>query len=352
MLEADFRLLRGDLQVEATFSIGAGETVALVGPNGAGKSTILEVLAGVRRSEAGRITFDGQVWEDDRANVRLPAWQRPATMVFQDHRLFPNLTVRENLAFGPRAQRLASRTIRAKVEETIERFGLGDLADRDPKGLSGGEKQLVAVARSVIVQPRLLLLDEPTASLDAEIRPRLRALLREVLSDPTRSHVLVTHDPVDALGLADRVIVVENGRTGESGSVMDIAKHPKSQYAARFVGLNRIEGHGSSVGTHVEVRSEIGSFYVVPDQPIEDGEVACVFHPSAVALSLEEPRTSARNVLHVTVREVTVSGGRARVDLGAFAAEVTPSALEELRLAEGVPVYAAIKATQITVVPK
>lgn len=348
-LQADFAAMRSGLSIEACIHAERGETVALVGPNGAGKSSILYVLAGLLSISDGAVSMDGALWDDVASGVHVPSRNRNLGIVFQDLRLFPRMDVRENIAFGLRARREPGETVHGKVNEMLERFDLSELQNRRPGELSGGERQLVALARAVIVKSDLLLLDEPTASLDSSMRPRIRQALREVLSGAQRVNLIVTHEPIDALNLADRVIVVEDGRTGESGSVAEIARRPRSSYAASFVGLNLLRGRLAVRGDLAEVDTDFGPLHLADPQETDGDDVVCVFHPNAVTLSLAPPHSSARNVFQMKVHSMQSIGGRVRVDLGPITAEVTTAAVDELALDHGSAVWASIKATQVEV---
>ncbi len=349
VLEADFTAPRGDLVLEASLTVQRGETVALVGPNGAGKSSILHVLTGLVPISSGSVMMDSVFWDDAPKDVHIPTHRRDLAVLFQDLRLFPHLNVRDNIAFGLRARGRLEQDISSQVDEVLERFELISKGRSRPKELSGGEQQLVALARAVVCRPSLLLLDEPTASLDNSMRPKVRRILRDVLADQSRANLIVTHEPVDALNLADRVIVVEGGRSGENGPIEEIARRPHSRYAASFVGLNLLRGQLSLAGDHAEVKTELGPLYVADPAIDEGSEVACVFHPNAVTLGIGPPASSARNVFPLEVVAVYAMGGRVRIDLGSLTAEVTPSAVDELGLRAGTQVWASVKATQIEV---
>lgn len=351
MLDADFVARRGDMTVQVGIAVGKGETLALVGPNGAGKSTILHALCGLVPIASGRIALGEVVWCDTERGVFLAPHDRHIGVVFQDLRLFPHLTVRDNVSFGVLARGLPM----SRVDEAMEFLGIVGMAPRRPAELSGGERQLVALARAIATDPPLLVLDEPTAALDADVRPRVRAALRELLNDGSRVNVIVTHEPVDALSLADRVAVVEDGITGAAGTVSETARHPGSRYAATFVGLNLLRGTARTVNDHIEVETEAGVLFVaLPEDGMDPSaltRVDLVIHPTAITLSTEPLHTSARNNLQMMVCAVQSLGGRVRVDLGPLIAEITQSAAEELNLKPGADVYASIKATQITFLP-
>jgi len=263
-LSARLRLERGSFALDLDLEVAAGEVVALLGPNGAGKSTALAALAGLLPVTGGQVVVDGEVLDgqvldgrgldgrardgrarDGRAlpgqvldgpSVSVPARDRRVGTVFQDHRLFPHLTALENVAFGPRSRGVPARAARGRALDELRRVGLADLADRRPGALSGGQSQRVAVARALAADPRLLLLDEPLAALDAEQRPALRAALADVLRDVPVATLLVTHDPVDAVALADRVVVLEGGVVVQRGTPTAVLTDPHTPYVASLTG--------------------------------------------------------------------------------------------------------------------
>ena len=209
-LEVDVRVRRNGFTVDAAFSASAGETIAVVGPNGAGKSTIVAVLAGLLRPEAGRVVFDGRFLDDE--SVTVPPEDRRTGVLFQGLLLLPHLSALENVAFPLRARRVAAGEARRRARSALERVDAGELAAAKPASLSGGEAQRVGLARALVTDPRLLLLDEPLTALDVTAKTRMRALLRRLLAAFDGVAVIVTHDPVDAMTLADRVVLVEDGR--------------------------------------------------------------------------------------------------------------------------------------------
>jgi molybdate transport system ATP-binding protein len=239
-LEADILVDRRTFRLDVGLSLSAGSTLALLGPNGAGKSTTLRALAGLVRLSDGSIRLGDEVFDDGQGFV--PPERRAVGVVFQDYLLFPHLSALENVAFGLRARGVAAQQARARASEWLERVGLGGLSRSLPAALSGGQAQRVALARALVLEPRLLLLDEPLAALDAETRPQLRSELATHLAEFDGCAVLVSHDPVDALVLADELVVLEGGSVVQRGTPRQVALSPATDYVARLMGLNLIPG--------------------------------------------------------------------------------------------------------------
>jgi molybdate transport system ATP-binding protein len=270
-------------------------------------------------------------------------------MVFQDYLLFPFLSARENVAFPLRSRGVGRRAARARADEWLARVGLGDRVDARPGELSGGQAQRVALARAVVADPRVLLLDEPLAALDARARTEIRRDLRRHLGAAGGSRLLVTHDPVDASVLADRVVVLEAGRIVQDGTMTDIALRPRSPYVADLVGLNLYRGRARAG----EVEIAGGGVIVVADHDVQ-GEVYVSVHPRSVGLHVEAPQGSARNRFPGTVEDVDVLGDRVRIRIEGrvpIVAEITTDASRDLGLARGRPVVATVKATEVAVYP-
>jgi molybdate transport system ATP-binding protein len=329
--------------VDVALEVGAGETVALLGPNGAGKSTVLAVAAGLLRPDRGRVTLDDRVLTDDAAWVA--PHDRKVALLAQDPLLFPHLSVLENVAFGPRSAGTPRRTAHDVAAHWLREVGVDDLADRRPAQLSGGQAQRVAVARALAAEPRLLLLDEPMAALDVAVTPALRQTLRRVLAD--RTVVLVTHDVLDALLLADRVVVLEGGQVVESGPSNEVLARPRSAFAARIAGLNMLAGTWQDGAVHGDGVTVHG---LSTDPAPETGnDVVAVFRPSAVSVFRTAPGGSPRNSLPVTVTDLEPHGDQVRVRAGDLAAEVTVLAAAELDLAPGTRVVFAVKASEVAI---
>jgi molybdate transport system ATP-binding protein len=348
ILDAGVRRQLGSLDLDVELTVGE-EVVAILGPNGAGKTTLLRILAGLEPIDAGHVTVDGIPWDDAAANVYVPPERRPVGMVFQDYLLFPFLSVRENVAFPLRSRGVPKRDARARADAWLARVDLGDRVDDKPGALSGGQAQRVALARALVSEPRLLLLDEPLAALDAGARLEIRRELRRHLADAPGARLIVTHDAVDASVLADRVVVLEGGRVAQEGTMAEIALHPRSEYVADLVGLNLFRGTARD-GT---VTLERGGEIVVADHSTA-GPVYVAFHPRAVTLSLRAPEGSVRNRWSGAVTDVDTHADRVRVGVHGpvpLAAEVTPEAARELQLEPGRLVVASVKATEVRVYP-
>src|SRR5512132_666438 len=347
-LEASVQLTLGRLQLEVEITVATGELVVLLGPNGAGKTTLLRALAGLIPLDQGRVVLDGAVLDDVATGEHVPTERRPVGFVFQDYLLFPHLTALENVAFGLRARGLAKAEARHRAAAWLERVGLAAHTGSRPRALSGGQAQRVALARAMVSDPRLLLLDEPLAALDAATRTEVRRDLRRHLASFDGTRLLVTHDPLEALALADRLVVLEDGRVTQTGSPAEVSGRPRSRYIAELVGVNLYRGRAD--GRTVQLAG--GGTVVAAN--INHGDVFAAVHPHAVALHRHPPEGTPRNIWPGTADALEVIGDRVRVRVSGtvpVVAEVTPAAASELRLADGGPVWAAVKATEVTVYP-
>ena len=348
-VDANVDVQLGSLHLEAELSVAPGELLALLGPNGAGKSTMLRAMAGLVPVDAGRITIDELVVDDPAAAVFVEPEHRPIGVVFQDYLLFEHMSVLENVAYGLRARRTPKIEARRGAGEGIEGVGLGEYASERPRALSGGQAQRAALARALATSPRVLLLDEPLAALDVGARAEVRRELRRHLASFDGIRLLVTHDPVDAYALADRVAILEGGRVVQAGTLAEVTAHPRSRYVADLVGVNLVPGEVRDRA----LRTASGATVVLADAG--SGPSYAVIRPQSVVLTRDRPlASSARNVWPVTIVDVDRLGERVRVDLrGAvpLIAEITDAALEALVLRAGDDVYAAVKATEIDVYP-
>ena len=343
-LLADLQVQVGQHLVTASLAARAGEVLALVGPNGSGKTTLLRALAGLLPA-AGSLTLAG------RSVLHLGPADRHIGWVPQGGVLLPRMTARDNVAYGPRSRGVSLARARTQAEGWLERLGALELADRTPDQLSGGQAQRVCLARALATDPALLLLDEPLAALDATTRDDVRRLLRSVLADGTAPAVVVTHDPVDALVLADRVLVLEDGVLVQDAPTAEVALRPRSPWVAGLLGLNAWRGTATTDGLAVD-----GGGQVTAAEPLPWGtEALALVAPAAVALYRDEPSGSPRTVFSGDILETRTLGGRVRVVVAStpvVIAEVTVAAAAELRLADGGRVWATAKATEVRLVAR
>jgi molybdate transport system ATP-binding protein len=348
-LRADVRLTRGLLDLDVELNAGPGQIVAILGPNGSGKTTLLQALAGLIRLQQGRVHIAGRLWDNPAEKVWLAPEERRTGLVLADHLLFPHLSVMDNVSFGPRSRGMAKALARSRACAELEALGLGGRAHVRPRELSSGQAQHVALARALATDPDLLLLDEPLSALDPATRAQTRADLVVRLRAFPGITILVTHDPLDALSLADRLVFIERGLVVQHGTPQEVIARPRDPYVAQVVGLNFLRGQRVS-DQQVDVG---GTIVVVPEVPF-DGPVCVTIPPSAVALYLRRPEGSPRNTWPVTVRDIQLIGQTARVSLAgpfALAAEVTTTAVAELRLGVGQELWATVKATEVRAYP-
>ncbi len=348
MLRLEVAVRRGPLDLAVDATVPDGEVMVVIGPNGAGKTTLLDAVAGGVPLASGRIELGGRVLDDVAAGIHVPPEQRRLGVVHQRGLLFPHLTALDNVAFGARARGVPPREAAAAARAWLGRVGLAAEAGTRPGQLSGGQAQRIAIARALASGPDLLLLDEPLSALDVSTRQELRSELRGHLGGFAGPTVLVTHDPLEALTLGDRLLVLEDGQVTQIGAPADVAAHPRSPWVAQLVGLNLLRGRADGTTVRLEA-AELTT--ATPAQ----GEVHVVFHPRAVALHREPPAGSPRNVWPARVRDLEVQDGRVRVQLeGPFAvvAEVTPAAVAALDLHPGTDVHVALKATEVDVHPR
>ncbi|MEI2704102.1 MAG: ABC transporter ATP-binding protein [Ilumatobacteraceae bacterium] len=260
-LSAQIALRLGTLDLHADLDVKPGELLALLGPNGAGKSTVLRCLAGLAPIDSGVITIDVVVVDDPSTDTFVEPENRPIGFVFQNYLLFEHMSVLENVAYGLRARKTPKVEARRIAREWLDRVRLADYADQRPRALSGGQAQRAALARALATNPRLLLLDEPLAALDAGTRSGVRRDLRRHLASFDGMRILVTHDPVDAYALADRVAILDSGRIVQVGTLAEVTAHPRSRYVADLVGVNLVTG----VVTDGVLTTEAGARVVIAD---------------------------------------------------------------------------------------
>jgi molybdate transport system ATP-binding protein len=344
-LHATVKVERQGFALDVELNAENGRTVAVLGPNGAGKTTLLRALAGLI-PVGGRIELDGRVLDDSATRRHVPTELRRVGLVFQDHVLFPHMTVLDNIVFGLRARHQGDAPRIARF--WLDSAGLGERAKAFPRELSGGEGQRVALVRTLATEPDLLLLDEPLSALDVTVRAEVRRELSRQLASFRGVRLLVTHDPLEAIALADRLVVLEKGAVVQSGTPDEVTAQPRSRFVADLAGVNLLRGQAR--GDRIDLPG--GAQLAAPDPG--DGDVFAVIHPRSVALYLARPEGTPRNVWRGMAEHIDLQGERVRVRVKGpvpLVAEVTRAAIRELHLDAGTEVWMSVKATEITVYP-
>ncbi|RTL63909.1 MAG: ABC transporter ATP-binding protein [Pseudonocardiaceae bacterium] len=362
-LAASIRLERPAFALDVAIDAAPGEVVAVLGPNGSGKSTLLGVLSGLLVPDSGNVRIGEDTVTDVDAGISVPPHRRGVGLLAQQALLFPHMTALANVAFGPRAAGMPRREAEARalslIADVLPGLDADEMARRRPSQMSGGQQQRVALARALAPRPGLLLLDEPLAALDVDATPAMRSLLRRVIRDAKQTALLVTHSALDALVLADRVVVLDSGRIVEQGTTRDVLTKPRTPFTARIAGLDLVPGTACADGLHTHDGTLISGRF---DDPLPEGDAAvAVFPPSAVSVFRDEPKGSPRNVLRVTLAAIEPQGDTVRlrasppVDgaawLEGLAADVTLAAAAELAVEPGAELWFAVKATEVAVHP-
>jgi molybdate transport system ATP-binding protein len=330
-------------------AVAPGEVVALLGPNGAGKTTMLRAIAGLLAVDDGSIVLGDRTLDDRGRRIFVAPEERGLGVVFQDHRLFPHLRVLDNVAFGLRSRGVPRGPARDAAREWLDRMGLAEFADRHPRALSGGQAQRVALARALACEPDALLLDEPLAALDVQTRAEVQAELREHLAAFDGPALLVSHDPVEALMLADRIAVLEAGAIVQEGTPAEVSSRPLTAYVAKLVGMNLYRGLAAAGIVQLDGGGRLAA------SDAADGRVLVAVRPSAFTVHAQEPHgTSARILWPGVVQTLAALADRVRLTVACeqtVLVDVTPSAVAELGLAPGTPVWLTAKATDVSAYP-
>lgn len=356
---AEVEVRRPGFSLNVDLTVRPGEVLAVLGPNGSGKSTLLSVLSGSLAPGSGRVRRGSQVWCDTDSGAWTPTHRRGVGLLAQDPMLFPHLSALDNVAFGPRADGRDRSEARETARRWLSEVDCEVYAERRPDRLSGGQAQRVALARALAADPALLLLDEPLAALDIDSAPAMRSLLHRVLRGQERPTVLVTHDVLDAVVLADQLIVLDRGRVVESGPTRAVLARPSTAFTARIAGLNLV---GGVMAGGALVAGEVAVSGRVVERVADGAQAAAVFAPAAVAVHRERPHGSPRNTIAVRVSGVEPRGDVVRLRATAaavpaggepstLAADVTPAAVAELGLGLGDEVWFAVKATEVAIHP-
>lgn len=346
--------------VDVAFTVPAGGVLAVLGANGAGKSSVAAVVAGLLGADQAVVRVGTRILTDTASGIAVPVHDRRVGVLLQDPLLFPHLSAAQNVMFGLRfgaRPRRGRRAASAVARHWLGEVGVEDLADRSTAALSGGQAQRVAIARALAVDPEVLLLDEPLAGLDVAAAATVRTVLRRVVAGGDRAVVVITHDLADVIELADRVLVLEDGRTAEEGAVADVLGAPRSRFGARIAGVNLIRGMLREPGV---LTSASGlDWWGTAAEPLTVGQEAiAVFSPAAVSVYRDMRCGSPRNVVSglIGAVEATGTGMRVRLDNAAdgspgLAADVTAAAVAELRLAVGERVWFAVKTQAVALHP-
>jgi molybdate transport system ATP-binding protein len=353
---------RGTFTLEADLVAAPGQVLAVLGPNGAGKTTLLRALSGLDALTTGSIHLGALTFDDAATDTFVPTERRPVGLVFQDYRLFPHLDVRDNVAYAHRVQGASRRQARAAADTWLERLDLSLLAGRRPHQISGGQAQRVALARALAANPRLLLLDEPLSALDARTRLDVRTQLRSHIDQFTGPVLIITHDPLEAMIMADHLMVIENGRVVQQGSPAQVARQPATQYVARLVGLNLYTGTLDLTTRNVHLEDG-GTFNVtLGDDCLSAAGAACSqqrvligLRPSAISIHTTRPtHTSPRNIWKGMVISLEQLTDRVRVQIDATPpalVDISAAAVADLALRPGAGVWLSAKATETEAYP-
>jgi spermidine/putrescine ABC transporter ATP-binding subunit len=324
----------------ADLVVGDGELFTLLGPSGCGKTTLLRLLAGFYQPDAGEIRFGARVVSG------LPPYERNIGMVFQNYALWPHMTVAANVAYGLRLRKLAAADVSARLAEGLRKVNLTGFESRYPGQLSGGQQQRVALARALVLNPDILLLDEPLSNLDAKIRVRVRAEIKKLQRELGITTIYVTHDQEEALSLSDRVAVMKDGRVLQVGSPKELYERPRTRFVADFVGTNnllpgRVRGRH---GAELVVDTEVGSLHAVSEAAVGERCVLAI-RPENVAIAACGEAASHGNVVRGRVTFVAYLGSALRYDVEAAPGHVLQADIRDPWHHEPLPIGSEVAVT-------
>ncbi|QSZ67681.1 ATP-binding cassette domain-containing protein [Methanofollis aquaemaris] len=330
---------------DATLQVNDGEYLVIIGPTGAGKTILLETLAGIYPPDSGRMILDGRDITD------APPRERRISMVYQDYMLFPHLTVAENIGFGLKNQKVERSEIEEKVREAAQFLGIDHLLHRYPETLSGGEQQRAAIARAIVMEPALLLLDEPLSALDGRTREKLRRELRHLHDLYGITVIHVTHNFEEVFSLADRVAVIRGGEIVQVGEPHEVFRKPNCEFVANFVGVENLF-KGTCVRKDGISEVTVDGVRMISTASVDVDEVCVSIRPEEILISPRPIDSSARNRYSGTVQEIADNGATVRitVDCGIpLAVLITRQGYLEMGLVEGGTVSVAFKASSVQI---
>ncbi|HEX7064572.1 MAG TPA: ABC transporter ATP-binding protein [Bacillales bacterium] len=349
MLSCNIHKPLRDFELDMDFSL-ENETLVIVGHSGCGKSTTLKLIAGLMAPEEGRITVGGRTFFDHNERVNVSPETRKTGFVFQNYALFPHLSVFENVSYGLDGQKMSKSEKASKVQGMLEALNIPHLIDSMPSDLSGGEQQRVALARSLVLDPDVLLLDEPLSALDVTTRGRVRRELKKTLAALEIPKIIVTHDYEDAISLGDRILVMDKGHVIQEGTAKELLTSPRSPFVADFSGTNFFSGKalGDDGGVKVGEKEEV----LRTITEVEEGRLSVMIYPWDIELTKEKPADEGMNVLKGEAVNILSYGNRARIEIEGglpLTAEIPAKTLEQMGLKEQETVYAVIDPVAVQV---
>ncbi|MFB6609818.1 sulfate/molybdate ABC transporter ATP-binding protein [Agromyces sp. NPDC056379] len=356
-LVADVTTRRGDFALDVSLRVAPGETLAVLGPNGSGKTTLLQTIAGTLVVDRGAVHLAGRELgsaEPGRPRRHVGPEGRRVGLLGQEPLLFPHLSALDNVAFGPRAQGMGASASRETARRWLARVGLAELASRRPLALSGGQRQRVALARTLAARPEVLLLDEPFTALDVESGPEMRALIAEHPWPAPIPILLVTHDPLDAIVLADRAAILHDGRIVQQGATAEVLGHPASPFVAALAGVNLVIGVVDADGDIIPGNGAGPVLRAAGEPPAPGTSVSAVFGPGAVhvaAIAQGEPAASVNGWTGTVAVLQPVPGG-VRIGIAEHPrlfVDVPSAAAVSLDLSTGARLGFTIPATEVSV---
>lgn len=332
---------------DVSLTVEDGEYFVIIGPTGAGKTILLETIAGVYPPDSGTVSLN------DRDVTFVPPRERSITMVYQDYMLFPHLTVAENIGFGLKNRKLPKDEIAQKVAEVADIFGIGHLLHRYPETLSGGEQQRAAISRAIILEPSILLLDEPLSALDGQTRDRLRIELRRLHAAYKTTIIHITHNFEEVFSLASRVAVMHKGKVMQVGAPDEVFRHPNSEFVAEFVGVQNIF-RGTCMKkdglSEVTVEGTGGPHLICSSLCTNSHDVTVTIRPEDIMVSRTPVESTARNSFAGTIRDIADNGSMVRLNVDSglpFIAGVTRQGWQSLGAEIGDTIYLTVMAQSV-----